>query len=133
MPCANVTRKHKLPLFVVGTAKKSGAFKSVMLPICYCGQKNAWVTRELFLEWFKAELVPAVQQHVKSVNLPQRALLLLDNCPGHPSAEELCTDDEITVAIGHSKCRNRLNSGAARKMDILEELHLYGTIQSADP
>ncbi|KAG8236432.1 hypothetical protein J437_LFUL016937 [Ladona fulva] len=30
---------------------------------------------------------------MKFVNLPQQALLLLDNCPGHPSAEELCTDD----------------------------------------
>ncbi|GBM61505.1 Jerky -like [Araneus ventricosus] len=30
---------------------------------------------------------------MKSNNLQQRALLLLDNCPGHPSAEELCTDD----------------------------------------
>ncbi|KAG8237403.1 hypothetical protein J437_LFUL016389 [Ladona fulva] len=56
MPYANVAGKHKLPLFVVGTAKKPQAFKSVMLPVCYRGQKNAWVRREIFLEWFKQNL-----------------------------------------------------------------------------
>ncbi|KAG8240076.1 hypothetical protein J437_LFUL018900 [Ladona fulva] len=93
MPCANVTGKHKLPLFVVGKAIKQRAFESVTLPVCYCEHKNAWVTREFFWEWFKTEFVPKVRQHMKSVNLLQRALLLLDNCPGHPSAEELCTND----------------------------------------
>ncbi|GBM11619.1 Jerky -like [Araneus ventricosus] len=98
-PCANATGKHKPSLFVAGTAKKSRTFKSVMLPLCYRGQKNAWATRELFLDWFKTEFVPAVQQLMKSINLPQRALLLLDNCPGNPSAEELCTDDDEIFAM----------------------------------
>ncbi|KAG8239897.1 hypothetical protein J437_LFUL018517 [Ladona fulva] len=80
MTCANVTGKHKLPIFVVVNATKTLGFKSVTLPVCYRGQKNAWVTRELFLDWFKTEFVPAVRQHMKSVNLPQRAVLLLDNC-----------------------------------------------------
>lgn len=93
MPCANMTGKHKLPLFVVGTAQKPRAFKAVTLPIYYRGQKSAWVTRDLFLEWFKCEFVPAVRQHLRSINLPERALLLLDNCPGHPSADELVSDD----------------------------------------
>ncbi|KAG8239370.1 hypothetical protein J437_LFUL018712 [Ladona fulva] len=93
MLCANVAGKHKLPLFVVGTAKKTTSLQ-VSHGLCMLfGQKNAWVTQELFLELFKAEFVPAVGQHMKSINLPQGALLLLDNCPGHPSAEELCTDD----------------------------------------
>ncbi|GBO09395.1 Jerky -like [Araneus ventricosus] len=30
---------------------------------------------------------------MESINLPQEVLLLLDNCPGHPSIEELCADD----------------------------------------
>ncbi|GBO30506.1 hypothetical protein AVEN_185451-1 [Araneus ventricosus] len=30
---------------------------------------------------------------MESINLPQQALFLLDNCPGHPSAEEQCTND----------------------------------------
>ncbi|GBO26660.1 Jerky -like [Araneus ventricosus] len=64
-----------------------------MLPVCYRGQENAWVTRELFLDWFKTEFVPALRQHMESINLLQQALFLLYNCPGHPSAEELCTND----------------------------------------
>ncbi|GBN49540.1 Jerky -like [Araneus ventricosus] len=99
MPCANVTGKHKLPLFVVRTANKPRAFKSVTLPVCYCGQKDAWVTRELLFDWFKTEFVPAVLQHMKSINLPQQALLLLDNCPGHSSTKELCTDDSEISAM----------------------------------
>ncbi|GBN34197.1 hypothetical protein AVEN_25462-1 [Araneus ventricosus] len=30
---------------------------------------------------------------MESINLLQQPLFLLDNCPGHPSAEELCTND----------------------------------------
>ncbi|KAG8234241.1 hypothetical protein J437_LFUL007748 [Ladona fulva] len=79
MPCANVTGKHKLPLFAVGTAKKPRAFES---PVCYREQKNASVTRNRII----TEFFPAVRQHMKSVDLPQQALLMLDNCSGHPFA-----------------------------------------------
>ena len=96
MPCANET--GKLPLLVVGTAKKPQAFKSVTLPVCCRAQKNAEVTREFFLDWFTKEFVPAIR-HMKFVNLPQRDLLLLDNCPSHPSTEELCSDDSEISAM----------------------------------
>jgi len=46
IPCANATGNHKLRLLVVGKAQKHRAFKSVALPVCYRGQKNAWVTRD---------------------------------------------------------------------------------------
>ncbi|KAG8239697.1 hypothetical protein J437_LFUL019061 [Ladona fulva] len=97
MPCANVTGKHKFSLFVVGTAKKTPSFQVSHATCMLSWAKNAWITRELFLEWFKTEIVPAVRQHMKSVNLPQRALLLLDNCPGHPSAELYTADGEISA------------------------------------
>ncbi|GBO34282.1 hypothetical protein AVEN_218593-1 [Araneus ventricosus] len=47
----------------------------------------------------RTEFVPAVRQHTKSIILPQGALLLLDNCPDHPSSEELCTDDDEISAM----------------------------------
>ena len=43
--------------------------------LAYCRPRNPEpVTRELFLDWFKKEFVPAIRQHLKSFNFPQRAL-----------------------------------------------------------
>ncbi|XP_014366598.2 jerky protein homolog-like [Papilio machaon] len=93
MPCANSTGNHKLPLLVVGKAKKPRSFGSVKLPVHYEGQRRAWVTRDIFLEWFRGHFVPEVKRHLKKMGLPQKALLLLDNAPGHPNAEDLTTED----------------------------------------
>ncbi|KAL4103997.1 hypothetical protein QTP88_019310 [Uroleucon formosanum] len=98
-PCANATGNHKLRLLVVGKAQKPRAFKSVALPVCYRGQKNAWVTRDLFLDWFDNEFVPSVHRHLSSINFPMEAVLLLDNCPGHPSADELRSEDGKIFAM----------------------------------
>ncbi|GBN17598.1 hypothetical protein AVEN_200942-1 [Araneus ventricosus] len=35
----------------------------------------------------------------RDVSLGGADLLLLNNCPGHPSAEELCTDDDEISAV----------------------------------
>ncbi|XP_018576379.1 tigger transposable element-derived protein 2-like [Anoplophora glabripennis] len=93
MPCANSIGNHKLQLLVVGKAKKPRSFGSVKLPVHYQGQMRAWVTRDIFLEWFREHFVPEVKRHLKKLRLPQRALLLLDNAPGHPDAEDLTTED----------------------------------------
>ncbi|XP_023311330.1 tigger transposable element-derived protein 2-like [Anoplophora glabripennis] len=93
MPCANSIGNHKLQLLVVGKAKKPRSFGSVKLPVHYQGQRRAWVTRDIFLEWFREHFVPEVKRHLKKLRLPQRALLLLDNAPGHPDAEDLTTED----------------------------------------
>jgi hypothetical protein len=43
----------------------------------------------LFREWFHEEFVPAVSRHFKPRNLPEKALLVLDNAPSHPNESEL--------------------------------------------
>jgi hypothetical protein len=43
----------------------------------------------LFRERFHEEFVPAVSRHLKSRNLPEKALLVLDNAPSHPNESEL--------------------------------------------
>ncbi|VVC37760.1 DDE superfamily endonuclease domain [Cinara cedri] len=87
MLCANASGTHKLPMFVIGTVQKPRAFKSINLSVCYREQKKC--TRVLFLDWFHQEFVPVARKHFLSVNLSPKALLLLDNCLGYPSAEEL--------------------------------------------
>lgn len=95
MACANATGSHKLKLLVIGKAQNPRAFKNcTLLPVVYKAQSKGWVTRELFSQWFHHEFVPAVREKMKELNLPPKALLILDNAPGHPDKEELTSADK---------------------------------------
>ena len=59
------------------------------MPCVYDYSKNAWMTSINFENWFHSEFVPAVRRHLLDKNLEPKALLLLDNCPAHPPAENL--------------------------------------------
>lgn len=101
MACSNAAGNHKLPLMVIGKAAKPRAFKNVQmnsLPVFYRNQKKAWMNKELFKEWFEKQFVPAVTHFNKTNNLPNRALLLLDNAPSHPDVSEL-TNGEIKAVF----------------------------------
>lgn len=90
--CSNASGSHKLPLFVIGKSKKPRAFKNLnmaTLPVYYRNQSSAWMDCALFKDWFFLEFVPTVEKHLKSKNLPPRAVLLLDNAPSHPAEFEL--------------------------------------------
>ncbi|GFV26021.1 tigger transposable element-derived protein 7 [Trichonephila clavipes] len=47
----------------------------------------------LFKEWFHDQFVPAVKKFNKENDLPQRAILLIDNAPSHPGTEELSSGE----------------------------------------
>lgn len=106
MPCANAAGTHKLPLLVIGKAQKPRAFASLRkLPVNYMGQRNAWVTRPIFLEWLKGYFIPEVKKFLSKKNLPLKALLLLDNAPAHPLDEDLQSIDEnFTVLYMPPNC-----------------------------
>lgn len=99
LPCANAAGTHTLKMVVVGKSKKPRAFKNIDLPVHYYGQKSAWMTKELFKKWFDECFVPEVRKWLKDHNLPRKALLLLDNAPGHPSEGELTTKDKCITAM----------------------------------
>ncbi|XP_050313664.1 jerky protein homolog-like [Anthonomus grandis grandis] len=85
--CSNAAGTHKIPLFVIGKSAKPRAFKNLnpsSLPVYYKSQKSAWMNSDLLKEWFNLEFVPRVKKHLKSVNLPIKAVLVLDNAPTHP-------------------------------------------------
>jgi hypothetical protein len=46
-----------------------------------------------FQRLFFKQFVPPVREHLRSKNLPERAMLLLDNIPSHPSEDILKTID----------------------------------------
>ncbi|XP_028659097.1 jerky protein homolog-like [Erpetoichthys calabaricus] len=99
LACANANGSHKLKLVCIGKSKNPRSFKRTQMrnfPVLYYNQTKAWMNREIFKDWFFKHFVPAVRDHL---NLPQRAVLLLDNAPSHPIENVLKTsDDQIFVA-----------------------------------
>jgi hypothetical protein len=90
--CANADGSHKLKLLVVGKFKKPRSFKnSTHLPVIYNRQESAWMTAELFKDWFFNYFVPGVKENLREQGLREdgNAVLLLDNCGAHPPASEL--------------------------------------------
>jgi hypothetical protein len=56
------------------------------------------MTASLFEEWFFQFFVPDVKKHLRRQNLPEKAILLLDNCAAHPQGDVLqTTDGQIKV------------------------------------
>uniref|UniRef100_A0A8C4TJD3 Jerky protein homolog-like n=1 Tax=Erpetoichthys calabaricus TaxID=27687 RepID=A0A8C4TJD3_ERPCA len=102
LACTNASGSHKLKLICIAKSKNPRLFKGTQMcnfPVLYYNQTKAWINREIFKDWFFKHFVPAVRDHLRSKNLPQRAVLLLDNAPSHPSKNVLKTsDDQIFVA-----------------------------------
>lgn len=100
--CANASGSIKLPLQLIGKAKRPRCFKNVntdLLPVQYCGQKSAWMSCDIFHSWFHDTFVPAVRKELGALGLEKKAVLLLDNCPAHPDAKELISDDGQITAL----------------------------------
>lgn len=97
LACSNVTGNHKMKLCLIGKSQKPRAFKNVRdsssLPVWYRGQKSAWMNSAIFKDWFYQQFVPSVENYADKNNLPKKAILLLDNAPSHPSADELRSGD----------------------------------------
>lgn len=54
------------------------------LPVFWRSNKKAWVTSVIFCDWFQNCFVPEVETYLKKNNLDFKAVLVLDNAPGHP-------------------------------------------------
>lgn len=96
LACSNATANLKMDLTMIGKSKNPRAFKAIskhVLPVKYFNQKSAWMSSEIFKEWFFKEFVPSTEKFLKENNLPRKALLLLDNAPTHPDADELRDGD----------------------------------------
>ncbi|XP_046686593.1 jerky protein homolog-like [Homalodisca vitripennis] len=101
LACSTATGTHKLKLALIGKARKPRAFKNIKmngdhfdLPVFYRHQSNAWMSESIFNEWFHKQFVPEIKKHLKSQNLPMKALLILDNATTHP-AVDVIQDGEI--------------------------------------
>ena len=67
--------------------------EQIYTPLTYYHSRNAWMTSSIFEHWFQKEFVPSVRKHLRRKRLEPKALLLLDNCPAHPPADNLISRD----------------------------------------
>lgn len=58
--CVNASGFHKLNPLLIGKAKSPRCFKNFDNPIVYKNTKNAWMTQEIFRNWFFKQFVPEV-------------------------------------------------------------------------
>lgn len=92
LACSNASATLKMDLVLVGKSKNPRAFKNISksaLPVKYYSQRSSWMSREIFKEWFFKEFVPSTEKFLRDNDRPRKAILLLDNAPAHPDAEEL--------------------------------------------
>lgn len=91
--CCNSNGSHKLKLLVIGKSKNPRAFKNAELPVDYKATAKAWMTSAVFKQWFDECFIPQVRKFLRSQNLPEKALLLIDNASSHCDEQELVSDD----------------------------------------
>uniref|UniRef100_H2ZRR3 HTH CENPB-type domain-containing protein n=1 Tax=Latimeria chalumnae TaxID=7897 RepID=H2ZRR3_LATCH len=92
----NKTGNHKLTPLCIGKSCQPCCFHHTnmkSLPIEYKNSKKAWMTGDIFKDWFFKSFVPSMRCYLCSKRLPEKAVLLLDNRPAHPPAESLKTID----------------------------------------
>ena len=90
--CTNWEGSHKLKPLLIGKFRSPRCFHLTnmdALPVDYSWSHNAWMTASIFKWWFHDKFVPAVRKHLRKLQLEEKAILLLDNCPAHPAAEVL--------------------------------------------
>ena len=66
-----------------------------LLPVECQGQQNAWMSTEI---QFHDSFVPTVRRKLSSLGLEQKAVLVLNNSPAHPNAEDLVSEDGKIIA-----------------------------------
>uniref|UniRef100_UPI00358F6D90 tigger transposable element-derived protein 1-like n=1 Tax=Myxine glutinosa TaxID=7769 RepID=UPI00358F6D90 len=83
--CANAAGTDKLKP-VVGTEKWPLAFKNINvanLPVMWCYNSKACIVQVLFHNWFLHSFIPHVQRFLRSRNLSEKAVLVLNNVTSH--------------------------------------------------
>lgn len=59
-------------------------FSKNLLPVHWRSNKKAWMTAVLFHNWVETCAIPEIKAYCNKENLDFKALVLVDNAPGHP-------------------------------------------------
>ena len=96
LACANASGTHRLPLMLINKSQKPRCFKHMdmnNLPVHNYAQNKSWMDCRLFTEWFHERFVPSVRKFCRDKGIEEKALLLVDNAPSHPSSATLHSED----------------------------------------
>ncbi|XP_053571416.1 tigger transposable element-derived protein 5 [Bombina bombina] len=111
---ANLTGNHKLKPLVVGKLQDPPSLRhhnQDKFPATYRYCKNTCVHLDMLKEWFFEEFVPGVKRYLRRCCLQQKAVLLINQYPVKPPAEELQTPDgNIRVLFLSKNTRNKIQS-----------------------
>ncbi|XP_051162147.1 jerky protein homolog-like [Leptopilina boulardi] len=88
MTSANATGSHQVPLLLIGKSENPRCLKILKdkLPLIYKAQKKSWMTREIFLDWYKNVFIPdpmdqgaieSMKRHYKQLFLQK---ILFEDC-----------------------------------------------------
>jgi len=98
---ANVSGTLKLKPMLVYRSQTPRALKGLnknMLPVYWKYNKKAWVTQNVFTDWYTNYFSPTVLRFCEDKKLQPKVLLLLDNAPGHPqNLNEIRTPLDVKV------------------------------------
>ena len=80
---ANASGTIKLPSLLIVKAENPRCFinfNKEALPVVYRSQKNAWIDRDIFRDWFFNCFVPDTKQRLSELGQEKKAILFLDKC-----------------------------------------------------
>ena len=88
----NASGDMKLTPLWIHNSKRPRPFKNVnmdRLPVKWDSNKKAWMTTEVFDNWFKVHFLPEVRKFCRRKKIEFKILLILDNCSSHPDLSHL--------------------------------------------
>lgn len=99
---SNATGDFKLKPLLVYHTETPRALKGYCknkLSVIWRTNKEAWVTQSVFEDWFVSYFCPAVKYYCFEHNLPNKALLIIDNASGHPTALDDLSDNVKVIFL----------------------------------
>lgn len=103
LPCTtDAGGDHKIRLLAIDKSENPRLFRNISLPVYYRNQKSAWVSCEIFAEWFHKEFIS--KKNLQSKNLKKKALMLFDNISAYWIGEGLSDDDHISIIFFPPNC-----------------------------
>jgi len=99
----NASGTLKLKPLLVYHSETPRVMKGILksrLPVIWTSNRKAGVMQQIFSEWYSKYFCHSVLQFCNQNNLPQKALLLLDNAPGHPpNLEDVKSELKVKIVF----------------------------------
>jgi hypothetical protein len=83
----NANGDFKFKPFLIYQSENPRALKGLsksQLPVHWRSNNKAWMTASMFQNWFETCALPEIKDYCAKQNLSFKALILVDNAPGHP-------------------------------------------------